>query len=436
MYQDILLEKAPKALAPSETMSYFKGNSRYTRQDIIEGNMRLVFSVLSNYNVNFEDKKDLFQIGMIGLMKAVDNYKIEKETKFSSFAITCISNEIKMYFRKIKKDQGLISLDEPIADVKDSNNLTIADMLVDDTINVVENYEDKEIVNLLKQMVVSLNSKDSLILILYFGLFGTDALPQKDVAFRFNISRSYVSRLIQKNVEKLKELIANPPRKYSLRGKKPGSIFKLLKGYDKNLVMQVINELDEEDRILLYLRGGENLDRPIPSPFWNKDTSFKFNTKLLPKIKMLLEEKKWNLENEIREEEVTPMERYRREKLNEIHMLLLNMDMVNAQVTLHEYLADNNLLQYENFIVSLIILSVMDKDFTFTIPIRCLVLLYNGYQFNAEKYKEYFYDALVNDIAEAPLYLDIVKCLKKTGMTDISSEPLEEAYTRVLELKK
>ena len=78
----------------------------------------------------------------------------------------------------------------------------------------------------------------------------------------------------------------------------------------------------------------------------------------------------------------------------------------------------------------------MDKDFTFQAPIRNLVLLENGYEFDVLKYKDYFYESLMDDIAQAPLYLDIIRCLQKSGMSDISLDPLEKAYLRVLEQKK
>ena len=77
----------------------------------------------------------------------------------------------------------------------------------------------------------------------------------------------------------------------------------------------------------------------------------------------------------------------------------------------------------------------MDQDFSFEIPIRNLILLEKGYIFNIQKYKDYFYQTLVNEFDEASLYLDIITCLYKNGMTDIKLEPLNKAYTRVLEQK-
>ncbi len=232
----------------------------------------------------------------------------------------------------------------------------------------------------------------------------------------------------------LKELILNPPKKRKRRGRRGSAVFKLLEGYNRKLVWEVINELNEEDRILLYLRCGRDLNNPEPSPFWNENTAYKFNTRLMPKLRRKLEEKMWNQENGFIEE-LSPMEKYRRKKISEVHRLLISMDMVNAQISLHEYLLEVNLVQYENFIVSLIILSVMDQDFSFESPIRSLILLEKGYVFNAQKYKDYFYQALINEFDEAPLYLDIITCLYKNGMTDTPLEPLNKAYTRVLKQK-
>ena len=436
MSSDIFVEKLPKALPKSETMNYFRGNSFYMRDDIIIGNMRLVALIVAKYNVSEEDKKDLFQIGLIGLMKAVDNFDVTKGVQFATFAGTCIQNEIGMQLRKTNKDSLVVSIDDSLYTNKDGDEIKISDTLVDEKANIVEDFEDKEVINLLKELVVSLNIRDSFIVTLYFGLFGNDKVQQDDIAFRLNISQSYISRLVKKILFTLKELILNPPKQRKRRGKKGSSIFKLLKGYDRRLVWEVINELNEEDRILLYLRCGRNLDNPHPSPFWNKNTAYKFNTRLMPMIKRKLDEKIWLRDNKLEVEELSPMEKYRREKINEIHNLLMSMDMINAQISLHEYLNDTGLIQYENFIVSLIILSVMDKDFTFTSPIRSLVLLENGYQFSGERYKDYFYESLTRDIAQAPLYLDIVRSLQKAGMIDIAVEPMEKAYARVLEQRK
>ena len=436
MQNDLLGINLPKALSKSETMSYFKGSSFYTREDIIEGNMRLVFSIVANYNVSLEDKKDLFQVGLIGLIKAVDSFNVLKGTKFSSYAIPCIQNEIGMYLRKFNKDSLVTSMEEPIYTNKNGEDIKVEDTLEDGTVNIEENYENKEVINLLKELVVSLSIKDSFIVSLYFGLFGNETINQKEIAFRLNISQSYVSRLINSILINLKELIVNPPKKRKRKGKRGSSIFKLLKGYNRKLIWEVINELSEEDRILLYLRCGRYLNKPNPSPFWNENTAYKFNTRLMPKMKRKLEEKMWYQENGVIAEELSPIEKYRREKISEIHRLLISMDMVNAQISLHEYLLEVNLVQYENFIVSLIILSVMDQDFSFESPIRSLILLENGYIFNTQKYKDYFYQTLVNEFDEASLYLDIITCLYKNGMTDIKLEPLNKAYTRVLEQKK
>lgn len=435
MYEGLFVGKLPKSLGNKENLDYFKGNSPFTKDDIIIGNMRLVASIVNTYNVSEEDKKDLFQIGLIGLMKAIDTYDYKRGTTFSSYAITCIYNEINMYFRRENKHASNISLEQEIigANVK-SETLTFMDSIVDEKANIEENYENEEAISLLKELVVSLNIRDSFIVSLYFGLFDNEEINQQEIAFRLNISRSYVSRLVNRILMNLKELILNPPQKRKRKGKKGSSIFKLLKGYDRKLIWEVIDELSEEDRILLYLRCGRYLDNPQPSPFWNANTAYKFNTRLLPKMKRKLEEKLWQKNNQI-EETLSPMERYRREKLNEIHSLLLNMDMVNAQIVLHEYLVDFGFNQYENFIVSLIILSVMDKDFTFEMPIRSLVLLQKEYKFDVLKYKDYFYESLINDIHEAPLYLDIITCLQKNGMTDIEIEPLEKTYERVLDKK-
>lgn len=436
MYEGLFVGKLPQSLNNKENLDFFKGNSTLTKKQIIEGNVKLVLSIAMKYDYGIEVKKDIVSEGIVGLIKAVETYDYKRGTTFSSYASTCIYNEINMYFKRERKHTNNVSLEQGIIgeNVK-SDDLAFEDIIVDEKADIEENYEKKEAINLLKELVVSLSIRDTFIVSLYFGLFDNEEHSQSEIAFRLNISRSYVSRLVNRILITLKELILNPPKERKRKGKSGSSIFKLLKGYDRKLIWEVIDELNEEDRILLYLRCGRNLDNPVPSPFWNANTAYKFNTRLLPKMKRKLEEKMWLRNNQVEVETLSPMEKYRREKLNEIHSLLLNMDMVNAQIVLHEYLNEVNLIQYENFIVSLIILSVMDKDFTFEMPIRSLVLLQKEYKFDVLKYKDYFYESLINDIHEAPLYLDIITCLQKNRMVDIEIEPLEKAYERALNKK-
>lgn len=434
MESRFLGENLPANFNAQKNREYFNG-ANYTREDIIKGNLRLVASIVIKYDVSEEDKKDLFQIGTIGLMKAVDSFDVSRETSFASYAITCINNEIRMFFRANRKHSMVISLEEPIYEDKDGSTLNVIDKIVDEKAYVDEIVENESAINLLKELVVSLSVRDSFIVSLYFGLFGNQEFSQKEIAFRLNFSQSYISRLITYVLKTLGVLISNPPKKHKRSGKKPSSIFKLLGKYDRKLVWEVINELDEEDRILLYLRCGRYLDNPHPSPFWNKNTAYKFNGKLLPKIKRRLDEKLYYQNDESEVEELSPREKYRREKITEIHNFLLSMDMFNAQISLHEYLAEFELLPYENFIISLIILSVMDKDFTFQNAIRNLVLLDRGYQPDIFRYKDYFYEALQKEFDKAQFYLDIVKSLNQNGNYGLDVYLLEKAYERVLKIK-
>ena len=143
MSGDLFYDTLPKAFPKSETMSYFRGASTYTRDDIIVGNMRLVSSIVTSYKVSDEDKKDLFQIGLIGLMKAVDKFDISKGTQFATFAATCIQNEIGMYLRKANRDNLVISIEEPIHTDNNGTELKINDLLVDDSADIVDNFENK-----------------------------------------------------------------------------------------------------------------------------------------------------------------------------------------------------------------------------------------------------------------------------------------------------
>ena len=133
---------------------------------------------------------------------------------------------------------------------------------------------------------------------------------------------------------------------------------------------------------------------------------------------------------------LSPEELYNRARFNEIHSYLLNLDYENAHLALNKYLRDNNLIRFESFIISLILLSIKEGDTTFTRPMLNLVLLSKNSYFDIEKYKEYFYEALKTDINEAALYLDIILNLNKEQEMGENIEAMEKAYNMYLQRSK
>ena len=197
----------PKALPAAQERKYLEELSRGSptaRQALIEHNLRLVAHIVKKYYAGQNDQEDLISIGTIGLIKAVDSFDPKKGIKLSSYASRCIENEILMFFRSGKKSAQDISLNEPIDTDQDGNTLTILDtMAVDDTI--IEEIDTRMKSERLYGLVRSvLTPRERTIICLRYGLEGCRPQPQRVVAQRLGISRSYVSRIEKRALQKLR----------------------------------------------------------------------------------------------------------------------------------------------------------------------------------------------------------------------------------------
>ena len=178
---------------------------KVARDKMIKGNLRLVLSVIQRFTNRGENLDDLFQVGVIGLIKAINTFDINKNIKLSSYASRCIENEILMHFRNAKKSAQDISLNETIDTDKDGNPLTLLDIMsVDD--NIIDNLDLKLNSKKLGQFIrEELNEREQKIIVLRYGLDGKEALTQKSVAKMLGISRSYVSRIETKALKQLRK---------------------------------------------------------------------------------------------------------------------------------------------------------------------------------------------------------------------------------------
>ena len=199
-------ESFPKPLTKAEEQYYLERASKgdkEARSVLIERNLRLVAHIIKKYYQNC-GTEDLVSIGTIGLIKAIDTFDISKNIKLSSYASRCIENEILMYFRNNKKSSQDISLDDTIDTDKDGNPLTLMDiMAVDDTI--IDDIDRAMNLKVLYRFVDSeLTPREREIIIDRYGLYGHEPLPQRELADRMGISRSYISRIEKKALEKLR----------------------------------------------------------------------------------------------------------------------------------------------------------------------------------------------------------------------------------------
>lgn len=178
------------------------------RSLLIEHNLRLVAHIAKKYSNSTADPDDLVSIGTIGLIKAVGTFDHTKGTRLATYASRCIENEILMYFRAGKKTAQDVSLSEPIDTDKDGHPLSLLDVIADED-TLAEDLETKINTEKLYRFInETLDDREKAVIEWRYGLKG-DGLPQREVAKKLGISRSYISRIEKKALEKLKARFDN-----------------------------------------------------------------------------------------------------------------------------------------------------------------------------------------------------------------------------------
>lgn len=181
-----------------------KGNED-ARKTLVERNLRLVVYIAKKFENTGIGIEDLISIGTIGLMKAINTFNTGKNIKLATYASRCIENEILMYLRRSNKLKGEISIDEPLNQDGDGNELLLSDILGtenDITSRAIEDEVDK---SLLRASMQKLNNREKNIMELRFGFISGNEKTQKEVADMLGISQSYISRLEKKIINKMKK---------------------------------------------------------------------------------------------------------------------------------------------------------------------------------------------------------------------------------------
>ena len=202
------MKSFPAPLSPSEEKYYIQ---KYTEGDLeakhilIEHNLRLVAHVIKKYQNLEEDPEDLISIGTIGLIKAVVTFNPDKGNRLAAYASRCVENEILMYLRSRKKNGKEISLYEPIGTDREGNEIRLYDIMETDEADIPDRIHLKENIQTLYEKVENeLSSREKLVLKMRYGLYNGEEYTQREIARQLGISRSYVSRIEKRAVEKLR----------------------------------------------------------------------------------------------------------------------------------------------------------------------------------------------------------------------------------------
>lgn len=181
------------------------------KNKLIEHNLRLVAHIVKKYAQTPAEQDELISIGTIGLIKAVSSFDYSKGAKFATYASRCIENEVLMSFRAAKKSAGDIYINEPVETDKDGNTMSLID-LIDDGVDIHEQVEltirSKQLYRFLDS---ALDQRETEIIIYRYGLYGTSPHTQNETAEKLGISRSYVSRIEKKAIQKLKKMYDKAP---------------------------------------------------------------------------------------------------------------------------------------------------------------------------------------------------------------------------------
>lgn len=190
----------------SECLKKMKNGDLEARNELIERNMRLVAHVAKKYQSPEDEMEDLISIGTIGLIKAVGTYKEDYGSRLATYAARCIDNELLMYFRAKKKTSREVSLYEPIGTDKEGNQIQLLDVVISEDEDIVELMEQNRKVRRLNEVIPqTLSGRELFIIINRYGLYEKKTMTQREIARKLGISRSYVSRIEKRAIEKLRQ---------------------------------------------------------------------------------------------------------------------------------------------------------------------------------------------------------------------------------------
>ena len=180
-----------------------ENSKKYAREKLITHNLRLVAHIANKYESKNENLDDLISIGTIGLVKGIDTYSSSKSTKLATYCAKCIENEILMVLRSNKKCSKNVSLLDSIGVDKEGSEITFFDVIPNQNEDLQTSYDKSQKIEKLNEYLKVLDPREMMIIKLRYGLEGSQEYTQKEISKRYNISRSYVSRIEKRALVKL-----------------------------------------------------------------------------------------------------------------------------------------------------------------------------------------------------------------------------------------
>ena len=301
---EFFIEGLPGSLSQEESDKLFKmarQGDKEARNELILHNVKLVmYEVKKRFCFAGFDVEDLVSVGNIGLIKAVETFDKEKGFNFSSYATRCIDNEILMYLNKSKSEKVDTSLDKPVVGGHNDDEMDIMDTIKDNT-DIVNEWLAKERLQIIREAVEKLPEQGREIIKLYFGFYNNKTYTQNEISRILSISQSEVSKKIKLFLSDLNVTLYNEgvieknyfenrsrnKRERIVSKIKVKSIYEHFSSYEKEQVDAALEELTDEEKRLIALRYGDNLENPISNKMDPKEINA-FYYKLLGKMKKKL----------------------------------------------------------------------------------------------------------------------------------------------------
>ena len=202
------MQSFPQPLSAAQETVYlrqYQNGDMHARDILIERNLRLVAHIVKKYMNSGKETDEMISVGIVGLVKAVNTYNFEKGSRLATYAARCIDNELLMLMRGDRKLSREVSLYDPIGTDKEGNEITLLSILEHEDEDIIDQLDKKQSLRKLSKILSKvLTPREYFVVVRRYGLYGHHETTQRELAEQLNISRSYVSRIEKKALEKLR----------------------------------------------------------------------------------------------------------------------------------------------------------------------------------------------------------------------------------------